>query len=130
MSLNLYKNPEGETLLTEDPPVTTHNGFTGEYDYFSFFIKRDDEKSYSNVTVDLVLNETVANVFSYKLHLGSERLSAQEWDEIEPDEAENLGTINSSNPYEIQCRLWCNAGQPFAEAYLDGELSIQLSYQE
>ena len=130
MSLNLYKNAEGETLLTDDPPVTTHNGFTGEYDYFSFFIKSDDGGSYSNVTVDSVLKSAVTNVFNYKLHLGSERLSAQEWDEIDGNNAYPIGTINNSNAYEVQCRLWCNAGQSSAEAYLNGELSIELSYQE
>ena len=82
MSLILYKDSEGFVQLTEDPPVTTHNGFTGGYDYFSFFIKRDDEGSYLNVKVDIVLDNGAEDVFSYKLHLGSERLSAQEWDEI------------------------------------------------
>lgn len=129
MSLELYSDANGDTLLTDNPPITTHNGFTGGYDYFSFFIKRDGDGSYLNVTVDLVLKNEVANEFNYKLHLGSERLSAEEWDEI-TDGSRNIGTINNSNSYEIQCRLWCNAGQSTAEAYLSSELSIQLTYQE
>lgn len=130
MSLELYKDANGETLLTDNPPTTTHNGFTGGYDYFSFFIKRNDDGSYSNVSVDLVLNSAVEDVFNYKLYLGSERLSAEEWDEVSQDSAYTIGNINDNAAREIQCRLWCNAGQPVAEAYLDSELKIELTYQE
>ena len=130
MSLELYSDASGETLLTNNPPITTHNGFTGGYDYFSFFIKRNDDGSYSNVTVDLVLNDAVASIFNYKLHLGSERLSAEEWEEVAQDSAYNIGNISDSAAREIQCRLWCNAGQNFAEAYLSSELKIELTYQE
>lgn len=128
MSLNLYADAQGTPLL-DNKPVTTHNGFTGGADYFSFYIQNSDpNKSYSNITITLL--DVADTGFNWKLYPGSENLSLAEWDEVGQDNSITIFSLTDAQYHQIQCRLYCPAGQDAAEAYVNGELSIQLTANE
>ena len=91
---------------------TTHNGFTGEADLITVYLKNDDPaKLYENVEVQLEIDAQLkGNGWESRAYLGTDVVSLQEWNELEA--TVSVGNIeDTTTVYTLQFRLFCPAGE-------------------
>ena len=124
MSLNLYSDTEG-TLFSSTSVTTKHNGFTGEADVFSFYLKNDNaQHSYASVIATVAIHPQLAlDGWAATIYHGSENLSEEEWDEV--GNSTNAMSLSDTNYHEYQVRVHCPASQQ-SEVYTD-KISINVS---
>ena len=106
----LYTDSECTEELTDNSIQTIHNGFLGEADFFTIYLKNDNNaESFSNVKVEIEIAPELIG-WSSKVFLGNEGLSEEEWSEAEEDVI--IDSISDTNTvYSIQCRIYCPAGE-------------------
>lgn len=124
--MKLYTDPEASNELTDNALTTTHNGFTGEHDVFSVYLKKDDDgHTYEDVRVSLVIDAAYAVIerWSGKAYLGSDELSEEEWDDL--SDFVQIGQVANLNIRQIQFRVYIPAGQQ-SEYYKD-KVSISVT---
>jgi hypothetical protein len=110
---------------------TTHNGFTGEADLITVYLKNDDPaKLYENVEVKLEISVQLKNKkWESKAHLGNDVVSLQEWNELEP--TVNVGNIEDTDTvYTLQFRLFCPAGEESKVYTSADDFNIKLTATE
>ena len=110
MSLKFYEDAAGTSEASG--LATIHNGFTGEADLITVYLKNDDpNKRYENVVVQLEISAQLKdNGWESKAHLGDDIVSLQEWNELE--ETTTIPQISdTTTAYALQFRLFCPAGE-------------------
>lgn len=110
MSLRFYEDAAGDVLASG--LATIHNGFTGEADLITVYLKNDNpDKLYRNVEVQLEISDQLKdNGWESKVYLGDDIVSLQEWAELE--ETTTISQISDINTaYALQFRLFCPAGE-------------------
>ena len=110
MSLKFYEDAAGDVLVSG--LATIHNGFTGEADLITVYLKNDDpSKLYRNIEVQLEIDaQLYTNGWRSKVYLGDDIVSLQEWNELE--ETTTIEQISDiTTVYALQFRLFCPAGE-------------------
>ena len=129
MSLTFYADHD---CTSEAQNVsTTHNGFTGEADLVTLYLKNNDaNKRYENVEVQLEIDAQLKDKgWESSAYLGTDVVSLQEWNELET--IVSVGDIEGTHTiYTLQFRLFCPAAEG-SKVYTDpNDFKINLTATE
>lgn len=129
MSLRFYKDAAGTSETSG--VATIHNGFAGEADLITVYLKNDDpNKLYRNVEVRLEIGaQLYTNGWRSKVHLGDDIVSLQEWAELEATTTiEQIS--DTTTAYALQFRLFCPAGEESKVYTSTDDFNIKLTAVE